>query len=178
GGRTLHESVPRDGRLDVFRSQCAENIRRVRRRLRSDGAAHARQFLCQGGSQSRPHHWSRRYRQGRGRAEIHRGAVDQGTARRIDPNPAPAMTMNKPVKDIPHPKLLLDPYASWAQAEGVPIVEDFGVDLLKVPTAPWPRFGVDGSIAHLKGRGDFVSVFVLDLKPGAQTSPQKHLFEE
>lgn len=76
------------------------------------------------------------------------------------------------------PKLLLDPYLSWAQQEGVPITEDFGVDLLKAPTSSWPRFGVDGGIVHLKGRGDFVSIFVLDLAPGAKTEPQRHLFEE
>ena len=76
------------------------------------------------------------------------------------------------------PKLLLDPYLSWAENEGVPITEDFGVDLLKVPTKRWPRFGIDGGIVHLKGRGDFVSVFVLDLAPGAKCEPQKHLFEE
>ena len=64
------------------------------------------------------------------------------------------------------------------RTEGVPVTEDFGVDLLKCPTAHWPRFGVDGGIVNLKGRGDFVSIFVLDLKPGAQTAPQKHLFEE
>ncbi len=79
---------------------------------------------------------------------------------------------------VNHPKLLLDPYLSWAEREGVPIIEDFGVDLLKVPTKPWPRIGVDGSIVHLKGRGDFVSVFVLDLAPGAKSEPQKHLYEE
>jgi uncharacterized RmlC-like cupin family protein len=77
-----------------------------------------------------------------------------------------------------NPRLLLDPYLSWAEREGVPIVEDFGVDLLKVPIKPWPRFGSDGAIVHLKGRGDFVSVFVLDLAPGAKTEPQKHLYEE
>ena len=86
--------------------------------------------------------------------------------------------MNKPVTDIPHPKMLLDPYAAWAAKEGVPITEDFGVDLLAVPTAPWPRFGVDGGLVHLKGRGDFVSIFVLDLAPGARSALQKHLFEE
>ncbi len=86
--------------------------------------------------------------------------------------------MNKPITDMQHPKMLLDPYVAWAAKEGVPITEDFGVDLLKVPTAPWPRFGVDGGIVHLKGRGDFVSIFVLDLTPGAKTAPQKHLFEE
>jgi uncharacterized RmlC-like cupin family protein len=84
--------------------------------------------------------------------------------------------MNKPLSE--HPKLLLDPYMIWSEKEGVPVTEDFGVDLLKCPTAHWPRFAVEGGIVNLKGRGDFVSIFVLDLKPGAQTSPQKHLFEE
>jgi uncharacterized RmlC-like cupin family protein len=82
--------------------------------------------------------------------------------------------MNKPDS----PKLLLDPYGSWAQREGIPVIEDFGVDLLKVPTANWPRFGVEGAIVHLKGRGDFVSIFVLDLAPGAATEAQQHLYEE
>ena len=75
--------------------------------------------------------------------------------------------MNKPVFDINHPKMLLDPYLSWVEREGVPVTEDFGIDLFKVPVKPWARFGVDGGIAHLKGRGDFVSIFVLDLAPGA-----------
>jgi mannose-6-phosphate isomerase-like protein (cupin superfamily) len=86
--------------------------------------------------------------------------------------------MNKPMKDPTAPKLLLDPYVTWAENEAVPITEDFGIDLLKVPTAAWPRFGVEGGIVHLKGRGDFVSIFVLDLAPGAKTEPQRHLFEE
>ncbi len=86
--------------------------------------------------------------------------------------------MNKPASHLQHPKMLLDPYATWAAQEGVPITEDFGVDLLTAPTAPWPRFGVDGGMVHLKGRGDFVSIFVLDLAPGAKTAPQKHMFEE
>src|SRR2546430_5202605 len=86
--------------------------------------------------------------------------------------------MNKPIADIAHPKMLLDPYAAWAAKEGVPITEDFGVDLLEVPTAPWPRFGIAGGLVHLKGRGDFVSIFVLELAPGAKSAPQKHLFEE
>src|SRR5262249_54108402 len=87
-----------------------------------------------------------------------------------------AEPMNKPLSE--HPKLLLDPYLAWCDKEAVPLTEDFGIDLLTIPTAPWPRFGVDGAIAHLKGRGDFVSIFLLDLAPGAQTAPQKHLYEE
>jgi hypothetical protein len=84
--------------------------------------------------------------------------------------------MNKPLSE--YPKLLLDPYGGWAGREGVPVVEDFGVDLLAVPTAPWARFSAEGAIVNLKGRGDFVSIFVLDLASGAATSPQRHLFEE
>ena len=76
------------------------------------------------------------------------------------------------------PKFLFDPYLDWVAGEGVPVVEDFGIDLMKVETAPWPRFATDGAIAHLKGRGDFVSVFVIDLAPGAKSAPQRHLFEE
>src|SRR5205807_1156473 len=76
--------------------------------------------------------------------------------------------MNKPITDMPHPKMLLDPYAAWAAAEGVPITENFGVDLLGVATAPWRRFGTAGGIVHLRGRGASVPLFVLDLAPSAK----------
>lgn len=72
----------------------------------------------------------------------------------------------------------IDPYLDWLKKEGIPVVEDFGVDLPAVDTRPWPRYGVNGAAVHLKGRGDFVSMFVLDLAPGAATSPQRHLYEE
>lgn len=82
------------------------------------------------------------------------------------------------MSDAAAPKMLLDPYADWVAGEGVPVVEDFGIDLLAVETRPWPRLGCDGAIAHLKGRGDFVSILVVDLPPGAKAAPQRHLFEE
>lgn len=75
-------------------------------------------------------------------------------------------------------KILYDPYMSWAKQEGVPIIEGFGVDLLDVPTAQWPRFAIQGAIVHVTGREDFLSIFVLDLPPGASSSPQRHLYEE
>ncbi len=76
------------------------------------------------------------------------------------------------------PKFLFDPYLDWAEREGLPIVEDFGVDLLKVETRPWARTGADAALVHLKGRGDFLSVFVIDIGAGGKTEPQQHLFEE
>lgn len=75
-------------------------------------------------------------------------------------------------------RVLVDPYLEWAEGEGVPIVEDFGVDLLTADTAPWPRFDVNGAIVHLKGRGNFCSIFLFDLPPGDQTAPQRHLYED
>lgn len=75
-------------------------------------------------------------------------------------------------------KVMLDPYLEWVKREGIPVVEDFGVDLFKVDTKPWPRFGARGAVVHPKGRGDFVNMFVLDLPPAQATVPQRHLYEE
>lgn len=75
-------------------------------------------------------------------------------------------------------RLLTDPYLEWASEQGVPVVEDFGVDLLDVQTKPWDRLGADTAFVHLKGRGDFIAINVVDLAPGASTEPQQHLFEE
>jgi oxalate decarboxylase/phosphoglucose isomerase-like protein (cupin superfamily) len=72
----------------------------------------------------------------------------------------------------------VDSYLDWLKNERIPVVEDFGVHLPEVETRPWPRYGVDGAAVHLKGRGDFVSMFVLDLAPGAASEPQRHLYEE
>lgn len=76
------------------------------------------------------------------------------------------------------PRIGIDPYLDWLKNEGIPVVEDFGVHLPAVETRPWARLGVNGAAVHLKGRGDFVSMFVLDLAPGAASEPQRHLYEE
>ena len=87
--------------------------------------------------------------------------------------------MNETASSLAPPagKFMVDPYMEWARGEGVPIHEDFGPNLLKVETRPWPRFGVNGCIVHVKGRGDFMTVFVLDLPPGGKTAPLRHLYE-
>ena len=78
------------------------------------------------------------------------------------------------------PRLLIDPYLDWVAAEGLPVHEDFGVDLLSAETAPWPRLGerCNGAFVHLKGRGDWMTVFLLEVPPGGQSAPQQHLFDE
>ncbi len=72
----------------------------------------------------------------------------------------------------------IDSYLEWVKREAIPVVEDFGVDLYQVGTRPWARLGVNGAAVHLKGRGDFVSMFLLEVPPGASTSPQRHVYEE
>ena len=58
--------------------------------------------------------------------------------------------MNKPV-DLAHPKMLLDPYASWAANEGVPVTEDFGVDLLTADVVDRMNGGVSFTCAGSDG---------------------------
>ena len=73
---------------------------------------------------------------------------------------------------------MVDSYMEWAQREGVPIVEDFAVDLNEAEVAPWSRLDARGGIFNLKGRGDFSSIFLIEIAPGRKTAPQKHLYEE
>jgi mannose-6-phosphate isomerase-like protein (cupin superfamily) len=73
---------------------------------------------------------------------------------------------------------LPDPYLDWAEAQGVPIVQDFGIDIRKVPVAPWARYGMNGAFCHLKGRDDFISIFAFEIPPGGKSAPLKHICEE
>lgn len=74
-------------------------------------------------------------------------------------------------------RILTDPYLEWSAREGVPTYEGFGLDLLALELRPWARFGVDGAIGHVRGRGDFLTLFVLEIPPGGRSAPQHHLFE-
>src|SRR5690348_792087 len=76
------------------------------------------------------------------------------------------------------PRYGIDPYLEWVEREGLRVAEDYGIDLFAVETKLWPRYGVNGAAVHLKGRGDFANMFVLDIPPGGSTAPQRHLYEE
>ena len=80
--------------------------------------------------------------------------------------------------DQPAARYGIDPYLDWVAKEGLPVAEDYGIDLFKVETKLWSRYGVKGAAVHLKGRGDFCNMFLLELPPGGSTSPQKHLYED
>jgi mannose-6-phosphate isomerase-like protein (cupin superfamily) len=79
---------------------------------------------------------------------------------------------------IPEKRFLLDPYLDWAAREGVPVIDDFAVDMLAMDTAPWDRFGMRGGFVHLEGRGDFVAVQCLELPAGGRSAPLRHLYDE
>ena len=70
---------------------------------------------------------------------------------------------------IGEPRYGVDPYLEWVNREGVPVVEDIGIDLFEVPVKPWDRFGCDGAAVHLKGRGDFSSMFLFEISKGGST---------
>jgi gentisate 1,2-dioxygenase len=74
-------------------------------------------------------------------------------------------------------RFLIDTYLEWVKKEGIPVVEDFGIDLFSVEVKPWARMGALGAFAHAKGRGDFLNMYVLEMPPGGETIPQKHLYE-
>jgi quercetin dioxygenase-like cupin family protein len=80
--------------------------------------------------------------------------------------------------DEPRLRYRIDSYGNWIKGEGVPIVEDYGIDLFSVETKPWARFGVKGAACHLKGRGDFASMFLFEIPPGGSSIQQRHLYEE
>ncbi len=82
------------------------------------------------------------------------------------------------MSEAQQPRYGIDPYLDWVKKEGLPVTEDYGIDLFKVETANWPRYGVKGAAVHLKGRGDFSNMFLFELPPGKSTTPQRHLYED
>ena len=75
-------------------------------------------------------------------------------------------------------RYLVDFYENWCQGEGIPIYEDFAIDMLAIEAQPWARFGVGGALCHLKGRCDYLTIFLLELPAGGKTAPQKHIYED
>jgi quercetin dioxygenase-like cupin family protein len=72
----------------------------------------------------------------------------------------------------------IDPYLDWVAAEGVPVFDGIAVNLFHVETGPWARYGVNGAVVNLKGRGDFGNMMLFDIPPGGSTTPLKHLYED
>ena len=75
-------------------------------------------------------------------------------------------------------RLRLNPYTDWVAREGLIVHEGVSCNLVTAETRFWPRLGVNGAAVHLKGRGDFCNLFLIDIPPGKSTESQRHLYEE
>jgi mannose-6-phosphate isomerase-like protein (cupin superfamily) len=77
-------------------------------------------------------------------------------------------------------RYLIDTYLDWTKAQNLPVVDGVAVDLSAVETAAWPRLGAGcrAAFVHLRGRGDFVALQVIDIPQGSQTERLHHLFDE
>jgi hypothetical protein len=76
------------------------------------------------------------------------------------------------------PVFLHDSYLAWCGREGVPVIEDFGINLMRATLGPWDRYGMNGAACLLKGRDDFNSIFCFELPPGAKSRPIHHIYED
>lgn len=71
------------------------------------------------------------------------------------------------------------PYETWIAAQGIPIVEGYGItDLGEPPFGYWDRIGCPAYFAQLHGMEGFTSMYVAQLPAGASTKPERHLYEK
>jgi len=74
----------------------------------------------------------------------------------------------------------IDPYAEWRKAEGPPLAGGvYFRDMNEIETGPWPRLGngVKGALCYLDGDDDS-DEHIVELPPGANTAPLRHLYTE
>ena len=70
------------------------------------------------------------------------------------------------------------PWDKYLESEGVPVLRGFAVqDLMKSKLGPWKRYGVDGAYVYLDGAGGMTTGFILEIQPGKQTRPVRHMYE-
>lgn len=70
-------------------------------------------------------------------------------------------------------------YERWMEKEGIPVFEGFGVtDVRNLALKPWNRIGGDGAYLNLRGLEGITGIYVGKLAPGAQTKPERHLYEK
>jgi hypothetical protein len=80
----------------------------------------------------------------------------------------------------PAPETFIRPkafYDLWQEKEGIPIYKLFHVESLPdVELGDWPRFGCKGAFVNLADP-HITTAAVLEIPPGGQTRPVKHIFE-
>ena len=74
-------------------------------------------------------------------------------------------------------RFAVNSYRDWVDGEGVPVAEGFAVNLSQTPVARWERYGANGSVVNVAGRGDFLDLWLIEVPAASQTAPVHHLFE-
>ncbi len=70
-------------------------------------------------------------------------------------------------------------YRDFLERERLPLITGLAVDDLKqVEVVPWPRLEARGAYVQLTGTEDTDGAYVLEIRPGGSTAPDKHLYEE
>ncbi len=77
-----------------------------------------------------------------------------------------------------HNQDLQDSYLEWVARQGVPVIEDFGINVGDVPVKQWDRYGMKGAFCHLKARDDYLTIFAFEIGPGGQSAPIRHIYDE
>jgi len=68
-------------------------------------------------------------------------------------------------------------YRRWVYSQGVPITDGIAVpDLYALETKPWADTGVNMNFAVLDTTGDLTDFWVMDIPPGGQLKPFRHMF--
>ena len=69
-------------------------------------------------------------------------------------------------------------YEEWEQREGVPIVTGFYIeDLGTLELGDWARRGGKGALVNLEGTGGLNDMHVVEIAPGGQLAPIRHMFD-
>lgn len=73
----------------------------------------------------------------------------------------------------------LTTYERWAADQGIPTVSGFYAHLNQVETRPWERLGGNAAFVRLSGAEEgYTDGQVVEIPPGQQLKPQRHLYEE
>src|ERR1051325_7622887 len=87
-------------------------------------------------------------------------------------SPAPDVTAALDPLDSGHA------YQRWQKSEGVPTIGGFYVpDLNTLELGRWHRKGGTGAIVNLEGTGGVNDMHVVEIAPGRQSEPERHLYE-
>ncbi len=66
----------------------------------------------------------------------------------------------------------------WMRDEGIPVYEEWAVDVDRLELAPWRRLGARGAYIRLHGQQGLTNSYALEIAPGTHTIAERHVFDE